>query len=87
MTKPIAVTCDLEVEAGYVRYRVLPPGEKVTKTERIGTGVVIDFDAAGDVLGIEVLGLDKATLAIAHGVAQARNLGFPVDLGQALAIS
>jgi hypothetical protein len=42
--EPIAVKIDLEVDAGYVRYRRLAAGEHVARTRRFGDDVNVDYD-------------------------------------------
>jgi uncharacterized protein YuzE len=74
------VTIDRDVEAGYVRYRRLAPGERIARTQRFGDDVNIDYNAANDVLGIEILAFDGSALAIARAVAADHGLAFPHDI-------
>ncbi len=80
MHDPIAVNLDREVQAGYVRYRRLAPGERVARTQRFGDDVNVDYNGANDVLGIEILAFDKPTLDVARAVATKHGLAFPPNL-------
>jgi len=51
------VEYDQQADAMYIRLR----GGKVIESEEVRPGVVLDFDAQGQVLGIEMLGLSKLT--------------------------
>lgn len=51
----ISTTYDPEADALYVR--IAPKGETVSDTREVEPGVMIDLDAAGRVIGIEVLGV------------------------------
>lgn len=63
----ISTTYDPEADALYVR--VAPKGTKIAETREIEPGVMIDLDAGGRVVGIEVLGV-KARGAEAPGPAR-----------------
>ena len=81
MTRFIGIEVDLEANAGYVRYR---QHEKFGRNERVGQDVVIDYDDAGQIFGIELLALDDVALSAARKVAAAHDLAFPRDLMGAL---
>lgn len=75
MIKPQTVDVDREVEAAYVRYGKGVVAETLDIWEE-GT-VAADVDAAGNVIGIEVLGFDEETLSHARAFAQEHDLAFP----------
>ena len=80
---PISVRVDLEVQAGYVGYRPIARGH-VARTERVGEDVCVDYDANGDLLGIELLSLDNAAIDVALEFAKSHDLAFPSNLSGAL---
>ena len=51
------VEYDQQADAMYIRLR----GGKVIESEKVRPGVVLDFDAQGQVLGIEMLDVSKLT--------------------------
>lgn len=51
----ISTTYDAEANAIYVR--VAPKGAEVAETREIEPGVLLDVDAGGCVIGIEILGV------------------------------
>lgn len=56
--QPPTVELDTEARAAYVRFRRSP----VVRTEPVTTEgclVTVDFDAAGDVVGIELVGVEE----------------------------
>lgn len=61
------VTHDKTSDAAYLYFRDLPEGEKVAHTESVDNGkqgsdwamVNLDFDKAGRLLGVEVLGASR----------------------------
>lgn len=79
MLKPIQFRVDYEVEAGYLRYRPLPIGEHVARTQRISDDVNVDFDAAGQVLGLELLAFDDVAFNAARDFAESHDLVFPYE--------
>lgn len=85
MTKPVSLSLDFTNGVGYVRYRDPRANEQVSGA-RLGdhVDVVVDRDPTGGIVGIELLGLDDETLAIADGFAQQNGLGFPRARLQAL---
>ncbi len=85
MTLPTEVKVDLEANAGYVRYRALPAGDRVARTVRLSGDIAVDFDTADAVLGIEILAFDADVLEAARQFAGSRGLAFPRDLAGALA--
>lgn len=48
------ITYDAEADAMYI-YLQGKPGEKVDHTQELGSGIAVDYDAAGVVFGIEIL--------------------------------
>lgn len=58
----ITTNYDPEADAMVVR-----PGENITseRTEEVDSGVFLDFDAAGHVVGIEVLNVRSRTTGLA----------------------
>lgn len=82
MLKPLELRVDREVDAGYVRYRALPPGEHVARCARVSEDVVVDYNGAGEILGIELLAFDPEALSVAQHFADANGLMFP-DLAAA----
>lgn len=85
MRNAIEVRVDLEVGAGYVRYRPLEDGERVGSSVRLSQDVVVDFDDAGKVLGIELISMIPEALAIAHEYAHQNDLVFPDLSGSTIA--
>ena len=79
----IGLSVDLEAQAGYVRYRPLPAGEQV-RSERVSDVVVADYRADGELVGLELLALDAATMTQARAFAASNGLAFPRDLAGAL---
>ena len=53
----ISTTYDAEADALYVR--IAPKGATVADTQEIEPGVMLDKDAAGHVIGIEILGVRR----------------------------
>ena len=86
MTHFIAVSVDLEAQAGYVRYHALPAGERA-RSKRISEDVVADYRENGELLGLELLALDGAAMDQARTFAASRNLAFPRDLSGEVAPS
>jgi hypothetical protein len=84
MTQPVSVDVDLAIRAAYVRYA---PGPSVQTVDVTETGsVAYDVDAAGNVIGIEVLSIQRPEqIAIARAFAEAHELAFPRDLAGNLA--
>ena len=78
MIQPLDVEIDEEAGAGYVRYARAAVAETVEVWEE-GT-VAADFDSAGNVLGIEVLGFGEDVLAHARAFAREHDLVFPAKL-------
>lgn len=84
MTAPIYISADLEARVVLVRYRRLPDGALVKEDYRIAPGASAGIDAHGDVVAIELLSVDDATLAAAAAYAHQRELAFPRDLSRVL---
>ena len=79
MKNPIGIEIDLEFHVAYVRYHEIPDGA-VTRSDRVSEEVVIDYGAANDILGIELLATDDASLAKATDFAHSHGLAFPRHL-------
>ncbi len=79
MDKPIEIRVDAVANAGYVRYR---NGEVDETIDVHPTGAVAaDVDVDGNVIGIEILAVDREELLVlAAQYATARGLAFPRDL-------
>jgi uncharacterized protein YuzE len=77
--RPVSVRVDLEVDVAYVGYRRLADEEHIARSERISEDVVVDYDAAGEIVGLELLGLDELALKPAREFASRRDLAFPAD--------
>jgi hypothetical protein len=79
MKQPINVRTDPSVRAAYVEYSLALSVNTVDLTK---TGsVAYDVDAAGNVVGIEILGLDHPEqIEIARAFAASHDLAFPRDL-------
>jgi len=73
MMRPLAVSIDLEANAGYVTYL----DNAWMRDERLSETVIVKYGADSEVLGIEVLGFDPATIALAERFAGERKLDFP----------
>jgi uncharacterized protein YuzE len=80
---PIRVTFEQvpdSIAVAYVRYRERPEGAQPPKTKRISRDVNVDFDDQGSVLGVELVGVDAESLAVAARFANDHDLDFPRDL-------
>jgi hypothetical protein len=80
---PIRVTFEQvpnSIAVAYVCYRKRPDGAQPPKTKRISPDVNVDFDDWGTVLGIELVGVDAESLAVAAQFANDHALDFPRDL-------
>lgn len=76
MKLPTSVEVDLEHQLGYVYY--VEDSEVAETVDVWQEGrVAADLDAAGDVIGIEVLGLESETLEHAQKYAADRGLALP----------
>lgn len=82
MREPKQIRIDLEAGAAYVAYSE----SKVVTTEDVWEDgqVAADYDAAGSIIGIELLGFDAETLAHAKAFAQENALAFPSNLAGAV---
>ena len=78
MIAPTKVRIDTEVTAAYVAYREVAPGESI-RNQRLSDEVIVDYNANGDILGLELLGFDDAALDIARNFAAAHGMEFPAD--------
>jgi hypothetical protein len=82
---PIRVTFEQvpnSVAVAYVKYRKQHAGSPAPRTTQISpnVGVYVDFDHAGAVLGIELIGVDAESMAVAARFASDNELAFPRDL-------
>lgn len=79
MKQPINVRTDLSVRAAYIEYA---PALSVSTVDLTKTGsVAYDVDAAGNVVGIEILDFDRPErIDIARAFAESHDLAFPRDL-------
>ena len=80
MLTPITIHADLEAGAYEITYRRLPSGKFIDHDERIAPGVTAGIGPRGQVIGIELLDLETATLTAARDYAAAHGLGFPQNL-------
>jgi hypothetical protein len=80
MLTPITIHADLEAGAYEITYRRLPRGKFIDHDERIAPGVTAGIGPRGQVIGIELLGLEQPTLTAARDYAAAHGLGFPQNL-------
>jgi uncharacterized protein YuzE len=87
MHKPISLEIDFRANAGYLEYCALGEGQHVTRTHRVHDAVNVDFDAASQVLGIELLGFDAPALAAAQRFAEEHDLEFPELLTRKAAVT
>ncbi len=78
MKQPERIEVDLQAQATYIYYS----HEMVAGTIDIiqDGAVAADIDAAGGVVGIEVLGFDETVVERARAFAASRGLAFPPDL-------
>ena len=63
----------------YVTYRERPAGT-FPHSKRISPNVYVDFDADDNVLGIELVGVDAESMAVAALFASEQGSDFPTDL-------
>jgi uncharacterized protein YuzE len=78
ITKPPVVEIDTEATAAYIRLR----DSAVARTEPYGSGsglVMLDFDAAGNVVGIEVIGQQEFSIRELLKLVPARATGEVLD--------
>ncbi len=68
------------IAVAYVYYREQTGGSTPPRTRRISHDVNVDFDQEGSVLGIELIGVDEASVATAREFAESHGLAFPRDL-------
>jgi hypothetical protein len=80
MRQPVSVSLDLTAETGNVAYRPLRSGECVAHTRHVNDVVKADFDVDLLMLGIQLLRLDDATIAVAQRFAEEHNHAIPSDL-------
>jgi uncharacterized protein YuzE len=78
--EPLSVSVDLEVPAAYVQYK--KDGSVETRDIVEGGAVAYDLDERGEIVGVEILWLDKPELVEAARAFAAQNdLAFPRDIG------
>ena len=80
MLAPIEIRADFEADAYEVMYRRLPEGTFVDHDVRVGPGVTASILPDGNIMGIELLGLQADTVAAAECYAAQHGLEFPADL-------
>ncbi len=80
MIVPVEIHADLEANAYEITYRHLAADERIDRDERIAAGGSAGLDASGNVVAIELLDLDPATIAAARDYARSHGLAFPRDL-------
>ena len=80
MRKPIYINADFEAGAVEITYRRLPRGKFIDHDERIAPGVTAGIGPGGQIIGIELLGLEAPTISAAREYAAAHGLGFPQNL-------
>ena len=78
MAHRILLTYDTEVDVIHVRFRDLNEGEVVARTEHVDEFRNVDYDAAGEPIGVEFLfasdGVDLAELPHAEEIREALRL-------------
>ncbi len=84
MTPPIQISADFESRLILVRYRRLSPGTRVEHDDQVAPGATAGVDADGNVVAIELLSVEPATLAAAQRYAHEHGLAFPRDLSRLL---
>jgi uncharacterized protein YuzE len=84
--RPVEIRIDTESNSAFVRYSASEDVDVEETVDLDPTGsVAVDVDAAGAVLGIEILdAADPESLAIAARYASEHGLAFPRDLTGAL---
>ncbi len=73
------------IAIAYLYYRARPERSSPPRTKRISQDVNVDFDDAGAVLGIEIVGVDAESIATARQFAESHELAFPRDIAGNLA--
>jgi uncharacterized protein YuzE len=66
--KTIKFEYDPEVDAAYLTLRK----GRVTESEEVGPGIVLDFDASDEIVGVEILRFTKRFKASAGAIKPAR---------------
>ncbi|MEA2664133.1 MAG: hypothetical protein QOI11_1077 [Candidatus Eremiobacteraeota bacterium] len=80
MIAPVEIHADLEANAYEITYRHLAEGERIDHDERIAVSGSAGIDSTGNVVAIELLDLEPATIAAAREYARSHGLAFPRDL-------
>jgi len=82
LRQPVWVTIDGEPEVGSLTYVYYVPEEQAqcARSTRVGERMVVDTDSNGELVGIELLDLDAATLRAAHHAAAMHGAAFPAYL-------
>jgi len=83
LTEPIETSIDHEARAAYVTFHAFAPGENV-RCLRLEHDVVVEFNAADEVLGLELLDFEPETIARADAFCQRNDLHFPLQVFEAL---
>jgi hypothetical protein len=77
MRQPLSVKIDRELNVGYVKYTNDGKAAKTVDVWEDGWGVMVDFNAAGEVMGIELLSLSDEAVQRAAEFACRQGLEFP----------
>jgi hypothetical protein len=81
MLRPVSNSLGFMDDVGYVAFRILAKGERVGGARiAAGVDVVVDRDAAGCIVGIELLQLDRETFRAAGRFARSAGLVFPIQM-------
>jgi hypothetical protein len=80
LTVPVEIHADLKANAYEITYRHLALGERIDHDERIAASGSAGIDSTGNVVAIELLDLEPATIAAAREYAHSRGLAFPRNL-------
>ena len=85
MKEPIRITLEAEKpHAAYVYYTREKWAESTSVLEDGGI-VEVDLDVNGEVIGIEMIGIDDDIVAAAKAYADSRDLRFPTNWNERLA--
>ena len=63
------MTTTYDPEADALSVQIAPPGTEIATTEEVAPGVILDFDADGRLVAIEVLSVRKRVAAGGNAVA------------------
>jgi uncharacterized protein YuzE len=68
-TQEYEIEIDEEADAAYIRVR----GTPVARTDEMADGVLLDFDATDEIVGVEVLGL-RDRVGVRHKISYLNGL-------------